>query len=63
MVLLTLTLLAGLIILLYVYLVWNFNYWKNLNIPGPKPKPLLGTIPSFITQKRNIYYDLAEIYQ
>lgn len=63
MFLLTLVLLSGVIALLYVYFIWNFNYWKNRNIPGPTPKPLLGTVPSAITQERNVYYDLADSYK
>lgn len=63
MVWLTITLLAGVITLLYVYLVWNFNYWKKRNIPGPDPTPLLGTMPSAVTQKRNLYYEFSEIYK
>lgn len=60
---LTLTLLIGVVTLIFVYLIWNFNYWKNRNIPGPKPTILLGNLPNVILQKRNMIHDVRELYK
>ncbi|XP_055845081.1 probable cytochrome P450 28d1 [Episyrphus balteatus] len=55
--------LIGLIIgLAYLFLVWNFDYWKKRGIKGPKPYPFYGSLPSMVTQKRNPGCDLRDIY-
>ncbi|XP_053698353.1 probable cytochrome P450 28a5 [Sabethes cyaneus] len=47
----------------YVYLVWNFEYWKQRNVPGPEPTPLLGSFPSFILRHRPFIDEMDEIYR
>ena len=48
-----------------VYYWWtnSYNYFKNRGIPGPNPKFPFGNTPSIITQKRNITYDVDDIYR
>lgn len=58
----TFGLIVGALILLYVYLTWNYKYWKNLGVPGPSPSPLLGNLPSAITHIRNVAYEVDDIY-
>ncbi|KAL8593945.1 hypothetical protein ACOMHN_021797 [Nucella lapillus] len=42
-----LTLVLGLMVLgfIYVYQTWHFNIWRNLGIPGPKPRFFFGNMP------------------
>ncbi|EDW85277.2 uncharacterized protein Dwil_GK18442 [Drosophila willistoni] len=58
----TLFLLAALVALIYVFLVWNFNYWSNRGIKTAKSWPLVGSFPSMFTQKRIAIYDIEDIY-
>uniref|UniRef100_A0A1I8MS62 Uncharacterized protein n=1 Tax=Musca domestica TaxID=7370 RepID=A0A1I8MS62_MUSDO len=51
------------LILLYMFLVWNFDYWKKRGVNGPRPKPFVGNFPSVFTQKRHIAFDIQEIYE
>ncbi|XP_073831658.1 probable cytochrome P450 28d1 [Musca autumnalis] len=51
------------LVLLYIFLAWNFNYWKKRGVNGPKPRPFLGNFPSVFTQKRHIACDIQEIYE
>ncbi|XP_055546467.1 probable cytochrome P450 28a5 [Wyeomyia smithii] len=53
---------AGLLAVLYLFLSWDFNHWKKAGIVGPKPRVLFGNIPSLLTQKRHLYYDMERIY-
>lgn len=36
--------LAAVILFLYYYSTWTYNYWKKRNIPGPKPVPFFGNV-------------------
>ncbi|XP_016956623.1 probable cytochrome P450 28d1 [Drosophila biarmipes] len=54
---------AALLALIYVFLTWNFNYWKKRGIPSAKSWPFVGSFPSVFTQKRNMVYDIDEIYE
>ncbi|KAH8285240.1 hypothetical protein KR054_006606 [Drosophila jambulina] len=59
------TLALGLIVagLLYLSMIWNFNYWRKRKVPGPKPKIFTGNYPNLYTMKRNMIYDLNDIYK
>ncbi|KXJ78559.1 hypothetical protein RP20_CCG004243 [Aedes albopictus] len=47
----------------YLYLTWNFNYWKDRGVPGPQPKPFLGTFSSTFTQKEHPIDENNRIYR
>ncbi|CAD7092564.1 unnamed protein product [Hermetia illucens] len=49
--------------LIYVFLVYNFNYWKKRGVDGPKPRPLFGNFPSILSQSRHLTYDVDDIYR
>jgi len=57
-----LLLLLALVGLFYFYLTKNLDYWKKQNIPGPKPKILVGNFPSIYTRKTTMSEEMAEIY-
>uniref|UniRef100_A0A1B0B047 Cytochrome P450 n=1 Tax=Glossina palpalis gambiensis TaxID=67801 RepID=A0A1B0B047_9MUSC len=61
--LITCWLLLSVIALIYIFLTWNYNFWKNRGVTGPKPTLIFGNLPSAITRKRNIMYDIWEIYE
>ncbi|XP_055528503.1 probable cytochrome P450 28a5 [Wyeomyia smithii] len=61
--LLTVSLVLGALGTLYVYLVWKFNYWKDRNVPGPDPKPLLGSFPSVLLRNRPFQDEMDEVYR
>lgn len=63
MLLITVTLLVSAAAALYVYLTWNFNYWKQRNVPGPDPRPLVGNFPSLVLRNRTIVEEMGEIYR
>uniref|UniRef100_A0A1Q3FLC8 Putative cytochrome p450 n=1 Tax=Culex tarsalis TaxID=7177 RepID=A0A1Q3FLC8_CULTA len=61
--LLTTSLVVSAIAVLYVYLTWNFNYWKKRNVPGPSPRPLFGNFPSFILRNQPIGIEMDKLYR
>ncbi|GAB0098877.1 Cytochrome P450 [Sergentomyia squamirostris] len=54
---------GGILIAGYVYMTWHFDHWKKRSIPGPAPKFLLGNLPSAVTQKRQITYEIDDLYR
>ncbi|XP_022220896.2 probable cytochrome P450 28d1 [Drosophila obscura] len=58
-----LLLLAALVALVYIFLTWNFSYWKKRGIKSAKAWPFVGSFPSVFTQKRNMAYDIDDIYR
>ncbi|CAD7092566.1 unnamed protein product [Hermetia illucens] len=50
-------------LLIYVFLIYNFNYWKKRGVEGPQPRLLFGNFPSMLTQSRHIIYDVNDIYR
>ncbi|KAH8412200.1 hypothetical protein KR009_000424 [Drosophila setifemur] len=56
-------LLVGVLALFYLFLIWNFGYWKKQGIPSAKAFPFVGSFPSVFTKKRNMVYDIGEIYE
>ncbi|KAM8717486.1 hypothetical protein ACLKA7_004217 [Drosophila subpalustris] len=59
----TLTLILVIVGLFYVFMTWNFSYWRKRGVPGPKPKIFTGNYPSMFTQKQHTVYDLDAIYR
>jgi len=50
---------------LYLYLTWNFDYWKRRGIFGPFPLPYVGTFPKTALLDKNSNYisETSEIYR
>ncbi|XP_023174912.2 probable cytochrome P450 28a5 [Drosophila hydei] len=58
----TLALLLLLVGLFYVFMTWNFGFWRKRKVPGPTPRFLTGNYPHLYNMKRHVVYDLNEIY-
>ncbi|XP_043945199.1 cytochrome P450 3A2-like [Protopterus annectens] len=56
----TWTLIATFILLLLIYGVWPYGFFRKLNIPGPQPLPFIGTLLSY---RRGWYRFDMECYQ
>lgn len=61
--LVTLTLLAALVVLVYKYLTWHHSVFMKLGLAGPRPNIFYGNFPSAITGKQPLVYDVDEIYK
>lgn len=58
--------LAGLVTLifgLYIYLTWNFDYWKKLGVPYDKPVILTGSLSDVILGKQHISEHQKSLYR
>ncbi|KAJ6638130.1 putative cytochrome P450 28a5, partial [Pseudolycoriella hygida] len=54
---------SGVLFLLYLYMVWNFQYWKNRNVPSIKSYPIFGSFPKSFTQTLNFAYEQLAMYK
>lgn len=54
---------ATLIALLYLYFTRNFNFWKNKNVPGPKPVPFFGNIMESVIRRKHLILVYKDIYE
>uniref|UniRef100_A0A1L8E458 Putative cytochrome n=1 Tax=Nyssomyia neivai TaxID=330878 RepID=A0A1L8E458_9DIPT len=52
---------VGIVCVLLVIWRWNYNFWTNKGIDGPKPSLLLGNFPNYF--EKNFIYDLDDIYR
>lgn len=48
---------------LYLYLTWNFNYWQKRGLHNALPLTLFGSFPSILTQNRNLLYEIDRLYR
>lgn len=53
----------ALLLLLYYWLMANYNFWESRGIPGPKPILLFGTIKDMIYRKYSIGSYLKVVYE
>lgn len=54
---------AVILLLHYVYLLSNKNYWINRGVFSPNSGSLMGNLPGQVNGKRNVLYDLDDLYQ
>lgn len=50
---------------LYLYLTWNFDYWKRRGVAGPVPRAYLGTYPktALLDKSSNFFNETDEIFR
>jgi hypothetical protein len=53
----------ALIVSVYIYLTWNFDYWQKLGVPSPKARVFFGDLPNEILRKKHVCYDVDKIYK
>ncbi|XP_013140579.1 PREDICTED: cytochrome P450 6B5-like [Papilio polytes] len=53
---------AALFAVLYLYCTRTFNYWKERNVVGPKPLPLVGNIKDSFFRKKSVIMVYKDIY-
>lgn len=54
---------SGVFFLIYLYLVWNFQYWKNRDVRSAKAYPIFGSYPKSFMQRLNICYEQNALYK
>lgn len=55
-------LILAVILLLYVFFTWNFDYWSKRGVPSAKATILLGNLPNAILRREHLTYDFDKIY-
>ncbi|XP_014357509.2 cytochrome P450 6B5 [Papilio machaon] len=53
---------ASVLALLYFYFTRTFNYWKDRNVPGPKPLPFFGNFKDSILRRKHPGVVFKSIY-
>nr|ARG41845.1 cytochrome P450 CYP3074A1 [Bactrocera dorsalis] len=48
---------------IYLYLTWNFNYWRKRGLHNALPLTLFGSFPSILTRNRNLLYEIDRLYR
>lgn len=56
-------LIVGAVTLLYLYLKWNYSYWKRNKVPGPDPTYFVGNIGPTLNLKTNFGVMATEWYK
>lgn len=52
----------GLVLIIYLYLTWNFDYWSKRGVPSAKAKVLLGNLPNSMLGKEHFSSDFDKLY-
>jgi cytochrome P450 family 28 len=53
----------GALLILYLYLTWNFDFWQKQGVPSAKAQVLFGSLPNVLFQKEHMKYDVDKIYE
>lgn len=59
---LLLGLLLGLILLIYIFLAWNFGHWRRRGVKEPRALPLLGSFPNIVWPRQHFTNDMRDLY-
>ncbi|NP_001306597.1 cytochrome P450 28L1 [Ceratitis capitata] len=60
---LILILLIATITMIYLFLIWNFTYWRIRGVIGPSPVPFFGSFPGLIMKNKHFADDINSIYR
>lgn len=52
----------GVVLAVYFYLTWNFDYWAKLGVPSTKARILLGDLPNTLLRRKHVAYDFEKLY-
>ncbi|XP_055303189.1 cytochrome P450 6B1-like [Sitodiplosis mosellana] len=55
-------LLLGALTLFYIWLKWNYSYWKRNNVPGPEPRFFVGNLGSALNLSEHLGVVTADWY-
>lgn len=49
----------------YLYLTWNFEFWKKLGVVGPIPRVYVGTFPktALLDKSSNYIEETSELFR
>lgn len=50
------------VVILYLYLKYNFSYWKRKNVPYIKPNYIFGNLKDMVLMKKTAAYMFADLY-
>lgn len=56
-------LLLAVILLFYVYMTWNYDYWSKRGVPSAKATFLLGNLPNMLLRRKHVAYDFDALYK
>lgn len=54
---------VALVIAIYYYLTWNYEYWKTRGVLSPKPKLLFGNLGGSFKREIHTADEITSIYQ
>lgn len=53
----------ALLLVLYVYMTWNFDYWSKKGVPSAKATIVLGNLPQTLLRRKHVTADFDKIYE
>lgn len=57
------TIVLVLVILVFIWLRWNYSFWKRKNVKGPEPMFLFGNFWSVFAMKKYIGVAITDWYK
>jgi len=56
------TVVLGGVVLLYLYLTHNYDYWRKRGVPYVKPLPLFGNMKDTVLSRKSMGENYRDIY-
>ncbi|XP_017467754.1 PREDICTED: probable cytochrome P450 28d1 [Rhagoletis zephyria] len=54
---------ASFSVITYLFLTWNFTYWRIRGVKGPNPLPIFGSFPGLIVKNQHFADNISDIYR